>query len=181
MKEYSLAETRDLYRLHCVYKQIFDAIYKARESELRKYGITPEQAITLIMLQTMGKEATPTKVASWLFREPNSALTQLRRMQKMELIKMTSDKNNKHLIRIQITEKGLKAYNNDIKYSNASDAYEVLSPTERQQLLSILHKVRKQALNNLKLSRRSKSDLTDAVMMPFTENEDDSGPEQPDQ
>jgi DNA-binding MarR family transcriptional regulator len=176
MKEYSHEETRDLYRLYCLYKQTFEAIYKAREAELRKHGITPEQAITLIMLHTMGKEATPTRLASWLFREPNSALTQLRRMQKMGLIKMDSDKKNKHIIRIQITEKGYKSYNNDIKYSSASNALEVLSGTERQQFLSILHKVRKQALNNLKLNRKSKSDLTDALMMPFTENEDPTGP-----
>ncbi len=174
MKEYTFEETRDLYRLHCVYKQIFEAIYKAREAELRKYGITPEQAITLMMLQTMGKEATPTKLSSWLFREPNSTLTQLRRMQKMGLVKMVADKKNKHIIRVQITEKGYKAYNNDIRYNWASNPYEILSTKEKQQLLTILHKVRKKALSNLKISRNVKSDLTDAMMLPFTKNGNDS-------
>ena len=170
MKNYqSFKEIRDLYRLHAVFKQTFEAAYKCRQSELRKSGITPEQATALILLRTIGKKATPSEVSGWLFREPHSALNLLRRMQKQGLINMVSDSGNKHLIRISLTEKGDEAYHYAIKYDSAAKTYSCLSKEEQQQLWSLLQILRKKALKNLKLDSKSISQLTAALMHPLSD------------
>jgi DNA-binding MarR family transcriptional regulator len=174
MKEHdrSLEETRDLYRLYVVFKHAFEAIYKCREADLKKYNITPEQATALILLKNIGKKATPTEVSAWLFRKPHTALNLLRRMQKQGLISMTPDSRNKHIIRIGPTEKGDEIYYQVIKYTSAAKTLGFLSKKEQQQLWSLMQLVREKALEYLKLDSRTMSRLTDALMLPFSDTLD---------
>jgi DNA-binding MarR family transcriptional regulator len=168
----SLNEIRDLYRLHAVFKQTFEAAYKSRQTELRKYGITPEQATALILVKTIGKKATPSEVSGWLFREPHSTLNLLRRMEKQGLVNMGPDSGNKHLIRISLTEKGDEAYYHAIKYDSSTKTYAALSEEQRQQLWSILQILRERALKNLKMDSKSTSRLTAALMRPLSDIKD---------
>jgi DNA-binding MarR family transcriptional regulator len=168
----SAEEIRDLYRLHVSFKQTFEAIYKFRVAELKKFGITTEQVAALIPIKIMGEKATPSEVAGWIFREPPSTLNLLRRMQKQGLINMTRDSHNKHIIRLNLTPKGNKAYRNAFKYASVAQAYSCLSKKEQQQLWSLLDTLRERALKNIKMDAKSVSRLTVALMLPFTDTED---------
>jgi DNA-binding MarR family transcriptional regulator len=171
MKKNNLSKEgiRDLYRLHVALKQAFEAIYKFREAELKKFGITTEQVAALIPIKIMGEKATPSEVAGWMFRELPSTLNLLKRMQKQGLITMTRDSRNKHIIRLVPTLKGNRAYRNAFRYASVTQAYSCLSEKEQQQLLSLLLILRENALKNIKMDSKSVSRLTTALMFPFSD------------
>lgn len=144
-------ETRELYRLSVLIKQTENTIQKNRENELRKFGITPEQAAALICVRSLGDRATSAEISRWLFRDESSMLVLIRRMIKQGLIVKTVDLNNKHLIRIKLTPEGLTAYHNAVAFLSLSDIFKSLSPKKRQQLFSLLEIVRARAFEVLRL------------------------------
>lgn len=170
----SPTEVRDLYRLYVVLKHTFEALYKSGVVELRKYGMTPEQAGALILLKNIGEKATPAEMSAWLFRAPHSTLNLLRRMQKLGLINMNPDSGNKHMIRISVTKKGDEIYHHVIQYNSSINTFYCLSRRDRQKLWSLLKVLRKKALEDLKLDSKTISRLTDALMLPFSNVKDDS-------
>lgn len=167
----SLEEMRELYQLHVALKQTFEAVYKNREAELKKYGITTEQVAALIPIKILGDKATPSEVAGWIFREPHSTSNLLRRMEKQGWINMTRDSHNKHIIRLSITPKGDETYHNAFKYASVIQTYGCLSKKEQQQLQSLLQILRAKALKDIKMEPRSLSRLTAALMIPFPDTE----------
>ena len=86
------------------------AIFRARELELQRYGITPEQVIILFLVQALGKKATPAALSRQLLRQPHTVSSMVERMAKRGLVKKFRDLDRKDLIRVEITDKGRKAF-----------------------------------------------------------------------
>lgn len=144
-------DTLEFYRLVVLLKQIDNTIQKHRENELRKLGITPEQAAALICIRSLGERATSAEISRWLFRDESSMLVLVRRMIGQGLIIKTADRNNKHLSKLELTIKGLNAYNGAIAFSSLVDIFSCLTRKKRQQLYSLLNILRTKSFDVLGL------------------------------
>jgi DNA-binding MarR family transcriptional regulator len=151
--------TIELYRLSVIIKQIDNTISKSRENELRNFGITPEQAAALICIRSLGEKATSAEISRWLFRDESSMLVLIRRMIKQGLIIKTADRNNKHLFILELTSKGLSAYNGAIAFLSLHDVFSCLTLNKRRQLYSLLETLRTGSFNVLGLNAEIYSGL----------------------
>lgn len=152
-------EVKELYRLSVLIKQTDNAIQKSRENELRKFGITPEQAAALICIRSLGSRATPAEISRWLFRDESSTLVLIRRMIKQGLTVKTTDPNNKHLIIIRLTRKGSSGYKNAIKFLSLQDIFSNLTINKRDLLYSLISEIRLTAFDKLGLNADTYSGL----------------------
>ena len=117
---------------------IYRSLARARTVELRKYKITSRHAATLEAIYNLGYNATPTKIARSLFREPNSISEILHRMQKIKLVTKLKDADNKKQVKYILTEKGIDAYNKSRKRLAYKKLVSVLSKDEQDNLKAIL-------------------------------------------
>jgi hypothetical protein len=72
-------------------------------------------------------------------------------MIKQGLIIKTADRNNKHLSKIELTSKGLSAYEGAVSFNSLSDIFSCLTKKKRQQLFSLLNTLRATSFNVLGL------------------------------
>jgi len=149
-----LSNVDEDYRLWVLLHQAKDTIFAAREVELRQYGTSPMHAAVLFIMQAIGSEATPTKIAQWLLRSPNTASDLLDRMERAGLVRKTRDLDRKNVIRVTITDKGRQDYNDSTKLESIHRIMSCLSNEERQQLRPILQKLRDEALKPAIVSTR---------------------------
>lgn len=131
--------------------QVNDAMFKAREKELSKYGITAMEGAVLHIVQAIGDRATPAEVSRWLLREPHSVSGLLNRMVKRGLVSKIKNLEWKNLIRVTITEKGKEAYQKSLAAQSVHNVISVLSTEEYQQLSSYLQVLRKRALEEINI------------------------------
>ena len=124
-------------------------MYKARARELWRYRITPEEAVVLFVIQSIGWRATPAEIARWLLREPHSISGLLRRMEKKGLLKRVKDLDRRNLIRITITEEGLEAYNQSTKRESIHRIVSAISQEDCQKMKACLEKLWIKALEEL--------------------------------
>ena len=87
-----------------------DAIYRCREIELAKYGISPEQALILLIVRSLDNYATPAEISRHIFRKPNTVSVIVNGMAKKGLLKKSRDLHRRNLVRISLTEEGEEAY-----------------------------------------------------------------------
>ena len=73
------------YELWVLFHQACDAMARAREDELRKFGISRIQAAVLFIIKAIEGPATPAEISRWLFREPHTVFRLLKRMEKQGL------------------------------------------------------------------------------------------------
>jgi DNA-binding MarR family transcriptional regulator len=159
-------ERIQIFRIILVMGNTGDALTKLRERELRKYGVTPEQAGALICIHLLNNNATPSDLSKWLFREANTLTYLLKRMQNNGLIEKKIDSKKKSLSRISLTEKGYKAYAHAIEFNSIAFISQVLSKENRNQLWSLLKILRNQAFGNLgKKDVNHYSDIIDKQLL----------------
>jgi DNA-binding MarR family transcriptional regulator len=149
----------DSYRLFHLLRQTSDAIHKAREVELKKYKITPEQAGALVCIHSLGNKATPAELSRWLFRERNSITILLNRMHKLGLINKRADNKRKNVIRLSLTKKGYLAYQRSIEFRSFYPVIGVLSERKRTQLWSLLQIVRLKVFKELHINATAYSQI----------------------
>jgi len=136
------------YRLCVLLHQTRDAINRARNKELCRFGISTIQAAVLFIIKAIGEQATPAEISRWLLQEPHSVSGLLSRMEKEGLLKKTKGLDRKNMWRVCLTEKGQNAYRQSIKRESIHTAMSPLSANEHQQFESYLRKVRDQTLRN---------------------------------
>ena len=139
----------DMIYLWTVLHQARDAIFKFREKELQKIGISTAIAEVLFIVQTIGYRATPTEISRHLLREFHSVSSILSRMEKKGLVKKVNDLERKKMVRIYITDKGKQVYHEAKKRDSILDILSCLSETEVTQLASPLKKLRDEAIKSL--------------------------------
>ena len=135
-------EDQDLWLLltHARY-----AVFRAREKELQRYGISPEQASLLFTVQAMDNKATPAALARYLLRQPHTISALVDRMARRGLVKKVKDLERKNLVRVAITEKGQKAYEQSIRRGPIHRIMGELSPEEKKKFRRYLQKLYTQA------------------------------------
>ena len=129
------------------------AIFRAREKELMRYGISPEQAGLLFVVQALGSKSTPAAIARVIFRQPHTVSALVDRMARKGLVKKLKDLDRKNLVRVSMTEKGRKAYEQSSKRGPIHRIIAVLTPQERNDLKLYLQKLMRKAREELGLDR----------------------------
>ncbi|MFC1993668.1 MarR family winged helix-turn-helix transcriptional regulator [Chloroflexota bacterium] len=130
--------------------QTRDALYKAREKELSKFGISTTQAAAMLVIKQAKGPVTPSEIARWLFREPHSVSGMLSRMEADGLIKKTKDLGKKNMVRVTLTEKGRAAYRQSKELEPFHAIFSSLSDEQRSQLKSSLSILLKRSLEELR-------------------------------
>jgi len=136
----------EVFKLWVLLHQTRHVVFKIREKELKKYGISVMESGVLFILHTLGGKSTPAEISRWIFREHHTVSALLERMQKKGLIKKARDPNRKNIWSVSLTEKGRNAYSNSTKMDSLYNAISALSENECKQLESILRKMRDRAL-----------------------------------
>ncbi len=139
----------DMIYLWTVLHQARDAVFKFREKELQKIGISTAIAEVLFTIEDIGYRATPTEISSHLVREFHSVSSILSRMEKKGLVKKVNDLERKNLVRIYITDKGKQVYHEARKRESILNILSCLSETEVMQLALPLKKLRDEAIKSL--------------------------------
>ncbi len=139
----------DMIYLWTVLNQARDAIFKFREKELQKIGISTAIAEVLFTIEDIGYRATPTEISSHLVREFHSVSSILSRMEKKGLVKKVNDLERKNMVRIYITDKGKQVYHEARKRESILNILSCLSETEVIQLSLPLKKLRDEAIKSL--------------------------------
>jgi DNA-binding MarR family transcriptional regulator len=137
------------------------AIYRAREKELQRYGVSPEQVGVLFIVLALGNRATPSEISRFIVRQPHTVSALIERMEEKGLIKKFHDLDKKNLVRVSLTDKGQKVYDLSTKRGPIHRVMGVLDTTERGNLLKILEKLNSAARKELGLDadRLPSSDL----------------------
>jgi DNA-binding MarR family transcriptional regulator len=141
----------DSYRLFSLLRQTADSVLKAREAELKKYNLSPEQAAALVCIRSLDNKATPAELSRWLFRKRNSITILLNRMHKLGLINKRINKDRKNSITIKLTKKGYDAYQKSIEFLAFRSIIEVLPEEKRKQLWQLLQTIRLKVFKDLLL------------------------------
>ena len=139
------------YRLFSLLRQTADSVLKAREAELKKYNLSPEQAAALVCIRSLDNKATPAEISRWLFRKRNSTTILLNRMQKLGLISKKMNKDRKNSITVRLTKKGYEAYKNSIEFRAFHSIIDVLPKKKRKQLWLLLQTIRLKVFKDLLL------------------------------
>lgn len=125
------------------------AITRAREKELKRYGIAIRQVAALLVISNLGDRATPTELARWLFRKPHTVSSMLTRMEKEGLIAKSKDLERKNVIRVTLTEKGKGTYQQSTRRESIHRIMSCLDEKELGQLSSLLERLRERAFGEL--------------------------------
>jgi DNA-binding MarR family transcriptional regulator len=129
------------------------AIYRAREKELQRYGVSPEQVSVLFIVQALGNKATPSEISRYILRQPHTVSALIERMAEKGLVKKMHDLDKKNLVRVALTEKGQKVYDISTKRGPIHAILSVLSPAERKHFRASLEKLHTQARKEIGLDR----------------------------
>jgi DNA-binding MarR family transcriptional regulator len=133
--------------------QARDTVFRVRSRELSQYGITTEQAAVLFIVKVLSKlkrKSTPGEISKWILREPHSVSKILTRMEKQGYVsKANGLGRKKNEVHIALTKKGEQAYKHSMKRESIRELMSCLSEEERQQLSSLLEKIRGKALQDL--------------------------------
>ena len=150
-KYYSYSdEDHDLWMLltHTRY-----AIYRSREKELQRFGVSPEQVGVMFIVQALDNRATPSEIARFILRQPHTVSALIERMEEKGFVKKAHDLDRKNLVRVSLTEKGKKVYEYSTKRGPIHRIMGTLSAGERTQLHNILGKLHGQARKEIGLDR----------------------------
>jgi DNA-binding MarR family transcriptional regulator len=150
-KYYSYSdEDHDLWMLltHTRY-----AIYRSREKELHRFGVSPEQVGVLFIVQALDNKATPSEISRFILRQPHTVSALIERMAEKGFVKKMHDLERKNLVRVSLTEKGKKVYEYSTKRGPIHRIMNVLTAPERTQLRKLLQKLHAQARKEIGLDR----------------------------
>jgi DNA-binding MarR family transcriptional regulator len=125
--------------------QTRDVLARVREDELNKYGITLVETRALYLLNELGDQGTPAEMSRHLFREHNTTIALLNRMQKKGLITKNRDPENRNIWRITTTKRGKEAYKNSLIRESIHDIFSILSEDELDKMIACLVKLCDQA------------------------------------
>jgi len=141
------------YEIWILLKQLTDAMFRARESELMPHGLSAVQVGVMYVVRILNKDgvaATPSEIARWVFREPHTISGSLARMEKQGLVTLTRSTEGRRRIYVQLTEKGEVAYRKQVRQRGVIPRIlGVLSPEDRRQFRKYLETLREKSLQEL--------------------------------
>jgi DNA-binding MarR family transcriptional regulator len=152
-------EDQDLWSLltHASY-----FVFRARELELKRYDLTPEQARLLFLVVASQNRATETDLCSLMLREPGSVSKLIERMAVRGLVSKVKDLKPNNLVRVIITPKGLDAYDCSLKRGPIHRIMQGLVPAEKEKLKYYLTRLFTSARHEARLKSVESGYLTPA-------------------
>jgi len=131
-----------------------DAIYRAREVNLRKFGITPEQLLVIIVIKDLalaGIPATPSEIARRTFRTPATISISASRMMLKGLIKRSAKRknSNKKLLELSLTKLGEDMFRQLRQREITTKIMSSLSKEQEEQLVSCMKTLIVAAVNEI--------------------------------
>ena len=143
-------EYQDLYLLFARARYL---TFRARERELQRYGLTPEQSQVLFVTQALKNKATPAAISRLLLRQPHTVSAIVDRMSKKGLIKKTKDLERKNMVRVSLTDKGKEAYELTTKRGPIHRILGTLNKEERKAFHGYLERVLSRSREELGMDR----------------------------
>lgn len=138
------------YTLWVLLNQVSNGMARAREKEVRPFGISAIQSAVMYLVKGMNGIATPTELSKWLLREPNTVSQLLIRMEKQGLVKRVRRPKDTGLVRVALTKKGEQVFRqHDESRKVIHKILSCLSQEEREFLWSIMQRLREKALEEL--------------------------------
>ena len=142
--------TSEEYELWSLLGQVNDGMLRARDKELRQFGISAVQVAIMYAIKTLGHPPTQSEIARWVVRKPHTVAAALERMERQGLIKQVRNAAGRKQVSVQITEKGEDVYRRQHKQRRTIPAIlGGLAPEERESLRTILRKLRDNTLSEL--------------------------------
>jgi len=143
-------EDQDLWLLltHARY-----AVFRAREKELQRYGVSPEQVGLLFVVQALGNKATPAALSRYILRQPHTVSALVDRMARRGLVKKVKDLDRKNLVRVVMTEKGQRTYELSTKRGPIHRIMATLSDEERKSFKEYLERILTKARKEIGMDR----------------------------
>ncbi len=131
-----------------------DVIHRAREQELLAGGVdSSTQAAILFLVRELGDRATPAEISRHLFRRSHGISTVISRMENKGLVRKVKDLDRKNLVRVEVTENGLKAYDYAAKLTSVHRIMSTLSQKERHKLNVLLDKLCDRAAEEVRIDK----------------------------
>jgi len=143
-------EDQDLWLLltHARY-----AIFRAREKELQRYGVSPEQVSLLFVVQALGNKATPATLSRHIIRQPHTVSALVDRMARRGLVKKLKDLDRKNLVRVVMTEKGQKTFELSTKRGPIHRIMNTLNEEEKKTFRGYLERLLAKARKEIGLDQ----------------------------
>ncbi len=129
------------------------AVFRAREKELQRYGVSPEQVGLLFVVQALGNKATPAALARHIIRQPHTVSALVDRMARRGLVKKVKDLDRKNLVRVVMTEKGKKTYELSTKRGPIHRIMATLNEDEKKEFREYLARLLSKARKEIGLDR----------------------------
>lgn len=129
------------------------AVFRAREKELLRYGVSPEQVGLLFVVQALGNRATPAALSRHIIRQPHTVSALVDRMARRGLVKKVKDLDRKNLVRVVMTEKGKKTYELSTRRGPIHRIMNTLSEEEKTEFRVYLEKLLTKARKEIGLDR----------------------------
>ncbi len=126
-----------------------DAIYRLRQKELSRCGLTAEQSSVLHLVHELGGRATPANLSRLLFRKSQSVSELLNRMSKDGLITKTKDLERRNMVRVAMTPKAEAAYALSIRRESIHHVMSQLPGEQVRQMMACLEILRDAAREEL--------------------------------
>jgi len=141
------------FGLWLLYSRTHQLIRKTRAREFDKYGIWGRCAAVVEMAMRMGRNATQAAIVNETNFERNTISEQLSRMERDGIIIRHRDLDRKNAIRIEVTEKGRKIYEDSRNHDSIDSALATLTEDEKLELWRIVSKIREKIIKDLNLKK----------------------------
>lgn len=138
------------YDLVGLLNQTTETIFRVRQAELQQYNISTSQGAVLFITKSLGEKATISEISRWLLRKPHTISEMIYRMEKKGLVKKSKSPEQKKVINIVLTPKGLEVYEKSKKRQSFQNILSCLTTAERQQMLTYLQRLKDAAVNELR-------------------------------
>jgi DNA-binding MarR family transcriptional regulator len=129
-----------------------DAIHKARQGSLKKFGITPEQFLILILIKEItdsGGKPTPSEIARRTFRNTNTISVNTNRMVSKGLVNRKKDKKNKKITVLFLTHEGENIYEFVRNKEVTTRIMSSLTQEQSRQLISCMNTIMTAAVHEI--------------------------------
>jgi len=130
-------------------RQTWEAMSRAMEKEFRKVGATTAQVDVLSVLKNSPVPMSGAEIGRWLFREPQTIVGLLNRMERKGLIRRVRDPKNRKIVTIEITEKGEELYKEAAAIGLIERVMSSLSDKQRSHLMHRLRVLRATVLQEI--------------------------------
>lgn len=122
-------------------RQTNDLVIKARDQDLRRYGISHEYASVIFLVHHLGRGATPAEIARQRYRRPHTISRVLENMRRAGLVELYRDLDRRNLVRVALTPGGETSFTQSQQSGSVARMLAGFSGDEREALGDTLLKL----------------------------------------